>query len=78
LKGRCEELGEGKKRGEEKWTKRSLSFPFFVLVSQQKRYNEMRAKWEFQSWSRSDAPGVENVSVFVNQMQLQLWMRKQE
>jgi len=34
--------------------------------------DEMRAKWGFQSLSRSDAQGVENVSVFVNQMQLKL------
>lgn len=48
------------------------SFSFLFL----KMRDEMTAKWAFQSWSRNDAQGVENVSVFVSQMQLKLWMKK--
>jgi len=48
------------------------SFSFLFLASFKKMRDEMRAKWESPSLSRSDAQGVENVSVFVSQMQLKL------
>ncbi len=37
-----------------------------------KMRDERKVQWGFPSLSRSDAQGVENVSVFVNQMQLKL------
>lgn len=49
--------------------KKSALLSLFLFL---KMRDEMTAKWAFQSWSRNDAQGVENVSVFVSQMQLKL------